>query len=512
MTNNAIQAGTPTSTEQLLDGSYTLIDLAGGDTFGQAIQIIGSKTGGVDVVVGSAGDTISGSANSAVAQIVDASGTNTSANPGPSTGPETVIGGAGQTTVWGAKGDSIAGGAGALQVNDATLGGAETIKGGAGNLTIFSIGKSFSITGATAGTTFINDLYGGGGGSSIVGGSGTGLFSVGTASTGANTIVFAAPGDKVTVGSALSYVDASKGSITVQGGSGTVPGAPVGASGFNTAILAGKSDQIALGAAPTFVDALALASTGTTVTGGGGLDVVLAGAGVSIIGGKGELDAAPIGGSGTITGGAGNLLVFDIGKGETITGSTGGTTFIDDGYGVGGNSKLTGGTGSGTFNVTFGKATVGINSAIVGAAGDTITGGTGPSYLNGIFGNQSIIGGVGAVTVQAAIGDTVTGGTGTMVVFLDSTQATTTVNLGAGHGVTTLRDNPVSGGKGDTVSVSGFATVTDVIASSSSVDAGGKFLGTSASDGKGGTILTFIDSSTMTLAGVSDPTKIKFTT
>src|SRR6266851_651668 len=62
LTNNAIQAATVASVEQLLDGSYTLIDLFGGSARGESIQIVGSA-GITDFVVGSAGDTITGSAN-----------------------------------------------------------------------------------------------------------------------------------------------------------------------------------------------------------------------------------------------------------------------------------------------------------------------------------------------------------------------------------------------------------------------------------------------------------------
>jgi hypothetical protein len=49
-----------------------------------------------------------------------------------------------------------------------------------------------------------------------------------------------------------------------------------------------------------------------------------------------------------------------------------------------------------------------------------------------------------------------------------------------------------------------------VIASQTSVDAGGDFLGTSFASG-GNTILTFADGSTMTLVGITDLTGVKFT-
>src|SRR5260370_23794450 len=118
LTNTAIQAGTIASTEELLEGSYTLIDLSGGSARAETIHI-GGSSGTTDVVVGSDGDTIYGSPSAAVSQVIDASGTNKNANPGPFAGPQTVFGGAGGTTVSGGKGDKITGGTGRLQVKDA---------------------------------------------------------------------------------------------------------------------------------------------------------------------------------------------------------------------------------------------------------------------------------------------------------------------------------------------------------------------------------------------------------
>src|SRR5712691_779156 len=209
LTNNAIQAGTVASTEELLDGSYTLIDLSGGSARAETIHI-GGSSGTTDVVVGSDGDTIFGSPSAAVSQVIDASGTNKNANPGPFAGPQTVFGGAGGTTVSGGKGDKITGGTGGLQVNDAkpASAGGETINGANSFFDVFfDLGPNDSIVGSNVGTTFINDQYGSGGNSSIVGGSGTGTISVKGVDTGANTIIFAEKGDKVTVGSALSAID-----------------------------------------------------------------------------------------------------------------------------------------------------------------------------------------------------------------------------------------------------------------------------------------------------------------
>lgn len=190
-----------------------------------------------------------------------------------------------------------------------------------------------------------------------------------------------------------------------------------------------------------------------------------------------------IAGAMTVSGCAGATTVW-AGRGDSITG---GTTPIDDNYGSGGSSTITGGTVTGAGGLP-------VDTEIVGAAGDTIAGGA------------------GAATVQAANDDTVTGGSGTLQIYLDSDQRATTVNLGAGHGAARLRDVSVTGGAGSVISITGFAAANDVIQSKSSVSSVGSFLGTSTADGHGGTILTFLDGTTMTLAGVSDPSKITFAT
>src|SRR5438552_1641569 len=99
LNNNEVKAGTLSSTEQLLAGSYLVIDRTGGEK----IQIVGSTgtTNSSISVVGSIGDTITGSTVSGVTQFIDARGTNADANPGPMT----VIGGADLTTIMTGVGD-----------------------------------------------------------------------------------------------------------------------------------------------------------------------------------------------------------------------------------------------------------------------------------------------------------------------------------------------------------------------------------------------------------------------
>jgi hypothetical protein len=539
LSNNAVQAGTNSSVEEILasipdtgkggsgfTGNLVLDDFSGGSQpAGEMISIVGS--GGQSYsVFGSAGDTITGSSNSQVSNYIDASGTLTPKNPpsagGPFQGPETVTGGAGPTTVRGGTGDKISGGAGSLVVTDEHHDGSQTVTGGSGSLEIFQIGQKFSITGSSAGTTIIDDDYGAGGGSSIVGGSGKGLLSNADfkAFKSENTVIIAASTDQVTVGTALTYVDAFKGNISIAGGNGSNTGTVEGAAGFNTNILAGNGDKITLGTAATWVDASA---GGTSITGGGpGLVHVEAGKGDSITGGSGRLDVNNIGNGDTIRGVIGNLFSFGKGIGESISGSQSGWTFIESG----GSSNIVGGNGSATVPTSLAGG-VSVNTLIDAGGGDTISGGTGSSssttFINAVADNSAdtVTAGSGPTTVLAGVGDSVAGGSGTLEVDFDSDQSSkgTTIDLSKGTGATTLRDVSVAGGKGASVTVAGVqdpsSTVSGFPESSltiaSKTTTGAQLMASAQSDGKGGTLLTFNDKSTLDLVGVKDISKITFT-
>jgi hypothetical protein len=162
----------------------------------------------------------------------------------------------------------------------------------------------------------------------------------------------------------------------------------------------------------------------------------------------------------TITGGAGPTTVW-AGNSDNITGGAGSLLVAGNGAN---NMKITGGSGNLTaFN--FGT-------------GNTVTGSSsGTSVINDAYGGgpNTITGGAGATTVFAGIGDSISRGAGAL----------------------TLEDRQ----RGSTSTVTGFNLQTDDIETTSFI---GFFLGTSKSDGSGGTILTFIDGSTMDLVKV-DP-------
>jgi hypothetical protein len=324
----------------------------------------------------------------------------------------------------------------------------------------------------------------------------------------------------------LTLIDATAGGASVDGGTA------FGSTGVST-VEGGVGDTIVGGFGANYIDA----SAGTQIIHGSlGESTVIAGRGDYIDGGGGALVIVDpkAGGFGSFSGGIGNLTVFDIGRSDTIVGGTGVpggkgvTTFVNDTYTgtvLGGFSLITGGndTVTGAANPA-GGATVGANTWVIGQVGDTVIGGRGTMYVDASSGSESVIGGSatanvtipslqtasGGTAIQGGNLDTITGGSGTLQLYINSNVGAETVNLGAGHGAAALRDVD-DGAGGASTSVSGFSTAIDVVQSRTSIDSLGVFLGMSQSNGSGGTILMFIDGSTMTLAGVASIAAIKFT-
>jgi hypothetical protein len=144
--NTVSNVGQQNVTETLLSGSFTMVD----ETGNEVILIQGSASGGDSMtVVGSAGDTILGSTIAGTSQLIDVS------NKDKNTigGSETVIGGAGPTTVLAGVGDSIIGGSGDMLISggshDTIIGGsgAITIQGGVGDSVVAGSGGIISVQG-----------------------------------------------------------------------------------------------------------------------------------------------------------------------------------------------------------------------------------------------------------------------------------------------------------------------------------------------------------------------------
>ena len=372
--SNTLQAGGPASTEQVLQGSMTVVDQTGGEH----IQLIGAGGGGDSVtVIASSGDVISGSTISGNSQLIDASDVQASVPGTIVSGPVTVTGGAGQTTVWAGAGDSITGGGGALTVaGSGASTNNNTIGGGSSALAAFDFGTGNSITGGS-GTTFVNDAYGAGNGNTIVGGSGTGPITT----------------------------PDNKGSDALFGGAGTW-------------ILGGTGDSIVAGSGTTFVEA----GANNTIT-GAGATTVWGGGGGSIVGGAGGLqyNSNVSNASGdTVSGGTGTLFAYAFGSGESITGGSA-NAVINDAYTlvggafVGGNDTLAGGTG---------------NATIFAGPGDTVNAGTGTFEIHlgsNVTGSETV-----DLSAQGAGGgslrdDSVAGGAGTTATVTGFNTATDTI-------------------------------------------------------------------------------------
>jgi len=266
-------------------------------------------------------------------------------------------------------------------------------------------------------------------------------------------------------------------------------------------VIGSSGDTIIGGNSGTAVQLIDLSGTDRRVTLGP----------MTVSGGTGSLFVAA-GAHDSISGGGGSLTVTAASY-DTIAGGSG-MSYIEGG-GAGGNNSITGGTG--TVTGAGGQA---VNTLIVSDQGDTVTGRSGSLSVQGGIGGATINAGIGGTTVEGGKGDFTNNlGTGTLLVDIDSRTGSSikgsgseTVNLGAGHGGTTLRDVSVQGGSGPLASttVIGFSTSTDKIASVTSFASAGNFLGTSAISG-GNTILTFRDGSAMTLVGITDVAKVSFT-
>jgi hypothetical protein len=205
-------------TEALLTGSYKVVD----ETGNEAIQIIGSSNGGDSMtVVGSAGDTIIGSAIAGAQQLVDASGKNPLADPGP----QTILGGSGPMTVLAGVGDSIVGGSGDMLIsggaNDTIIGGsgAMTVQGGVDDSIVAGTGEIISVHGGhghfghrqdgpdndTAGITLLDRGHG----SSTVTGFNTLTDDIQSATAVGDDGQFLGTSHSTAAGTTLNFVDGS---------------------------------------------------------------------------------------------------------------------------------------------------------------------------------------------------------------------------------------------------------------------------------------------------------------
>jgi hypothetical protein len=117
------------------------------------------------VIIGGNGDVINGANGTMLVNALN--------------GGQTVNGGLGAATVWAGPGGAVNGGPGAMQFN---VGGGTKVTGGTGPLNAFFLFPGNTITGGSS-TNVINDAYGVGGNSSLIGGIGSSTIFGGTGDT-----------------------------------------------------------------------------------------------------------------------------------------------------------------------------------------------------------------------------------------------------------------------------------------------------------------------------------------
>jgi Ca2+-binding RTX toxin-like protein len=259
-----------------------------------------------------------------------------------STGYQSIIGGGGNTTIWGGAGDTIQGGAGNVTIGG---GSGDTIFGGTDNYFIdVHLGNQLVIGGGGG-----NGTIWGGAGDTIQGGAG-------------NVTIGGGAGNTIVGGMGDTFIDGHLGSQSITGG-----------SGGNTTVWGGSGDTIRGGSAGNqTIGGVA----GDTIIGSDRANVFIDGSTgyQSIIGGSGGNTTVWGGAGDTILGGAGNQTIGG-GAGDTIIGGSSSEVFID---GHLGHQSITGGSG---------------NTTIWGGAGDTIQGA-------GAGGNATIAFGTGRVAGQ----------------------------------------------------------------------------------------------------------------
>lgn len=422
------------------------------------------------------------------------------------TGTDSLVGNAGNDTMdGGADADMLFGGTG----NDVLLGGAgaDLIDGGTGNDTFRGGSGNDSLLGQAGDDTFLIDVNDGA--DTILAGTttqtsgdviDTSLITSGVtvtlSGTGSGSIV--ASGTNVTF-SAIERVQTGVGNDTVVGGTGA-DSVDTGAGNDSLAGGAG-SDTLSGGDGD---DTLAGGAAADTLTGGAGNDVFVIGASDgsdSIVGGMGNdtLDVSGLttgvtvtftsSGAGTVSSGAGTTTFSEVESlltgagGDTITGGVGSDT-VDAGSG---DDRLFGGGGA---DLLFGKE--GADSLEGGDGNDTVDGGAGADLLDAGDGNDSVLGGEGNDTITGGAGtDRLTGGAGADRFVLTP---------GGGQDVITDLDLTLVDGR-----------FTDRIDVSALLDAQGNPVNWQdaviASDGAGGSIVTFPGDVVIRLVGV-DPALI----
>ena len=377
-----------------------------------------------------------------------------------SSGANALTGGSGADTIDGSGGaDTIVAGAGDDRV--AYWGTEASIDGGTGNNTI--VLKAASTVDLSAVDQTVGDVV------SVVGfqnvdgsGLGSGQAARITGSSGANVLTGGAGADTIDGDGGSDVIDAGAGNdqvtyrgteSSIEGGSGLdtlVIGAATSLTGVNLGVASGSDqttgDTVAVADFEN-VDA-SLATSGLTLTGSSGANVITGGSGADTIRGAGGADV--------ISAGAGNDTVDYWGSEQSIDGGSGSNTLVMK-------------TGA-TVDLGAADQTVGDATSVTGfvdadasglSSGVSVTGSAAANRITGGSGADTISGGGGADTISAGAGDDTVryGGTEGSI---DGGSGSDTLQLTTAGGITAV-DLSVAAGSdqtaGDTVTVKNFENV-----------------------------------------------------
>ncbi len=279
------------------------------------------------------------------------------------------------------------------------------------------------------------------------------------------------------------------------------------------------------------------AAAGTTVQAGGGADTIFASAGqVTVDGSSGSL--LFIGGTGasSVAGGSGAAIIFGGSGGGSFAGGSGGHNIFVSQSAAGAHTTLTGGGAGDEMFIAAGPTTVnggaGGGDIIVGGAGaltvdaqegDAAFGGSGAMAIAGSSsGADSIVGGAGALTVTGRGGNMLvvagTGGSnietgnGASLIFAGSGSTVVTGGTGSLQAVLGSGSASVTEGSGPSVYdvVKGAAGGTDVLngfkPSTDRIDLFGYAAGdVHVTTSGGSTVVSLVDGTRITLVDVTAP-------
>jgi hypothetical protein len=265
--SSALQASATASTDPVSGAGLVQADVAVADALTPpppSPPSVSTLQSGPQTVIGAAGDTITGGSGPDLINAI--------------AGRESIAGGSGSTTVWGGAGDTITGSTGS---GTAIIIGAAgtTISGGSGSDLINGLAGPESIGGGSGSTT-------------VWGGTGDTI----TGSTGSGTaIIIGAAGTTITGGSGSDLINGLAGPESIAGGSGS------------TTIWGGAGDTItgSTGSGSSII----IGAPGTTITGGSGADLINGTLGSQAIAGGSGAATVWGGAADTITGGTGQLTV-----------------------------------------------------------------------------------------------------------------------------------------------------------------------------------------------------------